>query len=142
MKISEVMTPDAQCIAPGAPVVEAAEIMRQLDIGALPVCEEGHLVGIVTDRDIVVRGVAVEADLQTLTVAEIMSPQIVSIGEDDEVESAVRAMEKHQVRRLPVVNRHQRIVGMLSLGDLAVETPTSLCGEVLKEVSAPAAPVR
>lgn len=142
MKISEVMTPDAQCIAPGAPVVEAAEIMRQLDIGALPVCEDGQLIGMITDRDIVVRGVALDADLKVLTVAELMSPQIVSIGEDDDVESAVKAMEKHQVRRLPVVNRHQRIVGMLSLGDLAVETSTDLSGEVLKEVSAPAAPVR
>jgi CBS domain-containing protein len=142
MKISEVMTPDAQCISPAASVVEAAEIMRQLDVGALPVCDHHRVVGMITDRDIVVRAVAPRGNLDGVTVGEIMSPEIISIFDDASIEEAVRTMERHQIRRLPVVNHHDRIVGMLSLGDLAVEATTALSGEVLKEVSNPAAPVR
>ena len=143
MKIAEIMTPDVQCIGPDDTLVDAAGLMRQLDVGALPVCADEKLIGMLTDRDIAIRAVADGRDPNTTKVRDTMSPGIVYyVRDDQEVDEAIRVMEQHQVRRAPVMNRHEKLVGIVSLGDIAVETNLSLSGEALKEVSQPAQPVR
>jgi CBS domain-containing protein len=143
MKIREIMTPDVQCIQPGDTLVEAAGLMRQLDVGVLPVCENGQVVGMLTDRDIAIRAVAQGRDPTKTTVRDTMTPGVVyHVLEDQDVEDAIRIMEQHQVRRAPVLNREEKLVGIVSIGDIAVETNTALSGEALKEVSQPAQPNR
>jgi CBS domain-containing protein len=142
MKIREIMTPDAQCVGPDETLVDAAGLMRQLDVGVLPVCDDGEVIGMLTDRDITIRAVADARDPGTTKVREIMSPGSVSVFEDQNVDEAVHMMEEHQVRRAPVLNRENRLVGILSLGDIAVDASAALSGEALKRVSQPAEPVR
>jgi CBS domain-containing protein len=142
MKIREIMTPDAQCVGPDETLVDAASLMRQLDVGVLPVCADTKVVGMITDRDITVRAVADARDPGSTKVHEIMSPGTVSVFEDDDVDEAVRVMEEHQVRRAPVFNHEDRLVGIVSLGDIAVDASAALSGEALKRVSQPAEPVR
>jgi CBS domain-containing protein len=137
------MTPDVQCVSPGDTLVEAAGLMRQLDVGVLPVCEQDRLAGILTDRDIAVRAVADGRDPNQTSVREVMSPgAIYSVHEDEDVNDAIRVLEKHQVRRVPVLNADGKLVGIVSMGDIADETNTAVSGEALKEVSRPAQPVR
>ncbi len=143
MKIREIMTPDVQCVKPGDSLVEAASLMRQLDVGVLPVCEHDKLVGMLTDRDIAVRAVADGRDPNHTKVRDTMSPGIIYyVLEDQDVEDAIHVMEQHQIRRAPVMNRDEKLVGIVSMADIAVETSTALCGEALKEVSQPAQPNR
>lgn len=142
MKIREIMTPDAQCVGPEETLVDAASLMRQLDVGVLPVCDEGDVVGMLTDRDIAIRAVADSRHPGTTKVREIMSPGSVCVFDHQEVDEAVRIMEEHQIRRAPVLNRERRLVGIVSLGDIAVDGSAELCGEALKRVSQPAEPVR
>lgn len=142
MKVRQLMTLHAQCVSPNTSLTEAAQLMHQLNVGALPVCEKDELSGMITDRDIVLRAVALGRDPETTTVGDAMSLGIVYIFEDQEAEEAAKIMERHQIRRLPVLNRDQRLVGIVSLGDLAVEAESQVSGEILKEVSSPSAPVR
>jgi len=124
-------------------VVEAARCMDELNVGVIPVCEGDKLVGMVTDRDIVVRGVAVEADPKTLKLADVMSTHVRCAREDEDIDQVLGQMAEAQIRRLPVLNRDKRLVGIVSLGDLAVQTKnTQLSGEVLEYVSEPATPQR
>jgi CBS domain-containing protein len=134
-KISEVMTAHARCIGPDSTLVEAARQMRELDVGSLPICDNDRLAGMVTDRDLVLRGVGEGLDPRSTQVREVMSPGIVYIFEDQDVEEAARLMEVKQIRRLPVLNRDKRLVGIVSLGDLAVEAGAALSGEALQEIS-------
>lgn len=136
------MTPDVQCVGPGESLVEAAALMRQLDVGALPVCEGDRLLGMITDRDIAVRAVAEGLDPNVTAVREVMTPKVVYVYDDQEIDDAVRVMERHQIRRSPVMTRDKRLIGILSLGDIAVGASASLSAEALKEVSQPAEPVR
>lgn len=142
MKIREVMTPDAQCVRPDETLVDAASLMRQLDVGVLPVCDGGQVVGILTDRDITIRAVADARHPATTMVREVMSPGTFVVYEDQEVEEAILLMEQHQIRRAPVMNREENLVGIITLGDIAVDASALLSGEVLKRVSQPAEPVR
>ena len=142
MKIREIMTPDAQCVGPEETLVDAAALMRQLDVGVLPVCHEGDVVGMITDRDIAIRAVAEARPPTTTRVREIMSPGTVFVYEDQEVDEVVHILEKHQIRRAPVITRERRLVGIISLGDIAVDASAALSGEALKCVSQPAEPVR
>jgi CBS domain-containing protein len=137
MKISDVMTPHAKCIGPDLTLTHAANQMRELDVGSLPICENDRLVGIVTDRDLALRGITEARDPRSVTIREVMSPGIVYIYDDQDVEEAARLMEVKQIRRLPVLNRDKRLVGIVSLGDLAVEAGMVLSGEALKEISRP-----
>jgi CBS domain-containing protein len=137
MKISDVMTPHAKCIGPELTLIHAANQMRELDVGSLPICENDRLVGIVTDRDLALRGITEARDPRAMTIREVMSPGIVYIFDDQDVEEAARLMEVKQIRRLPVLNRDKRLVGIVSLGDLAVEAGMVLSGEALKEISRP-----
>jgi CBS domain-containing protein len=142
MKIREIMTPDAQCVGPEETLVDAAALMRQLDVGVLPVCHEGDVVGMITDRDIAIRAVADARPPSTTRVREIMSPGTVFVYEDQDVDEVVEVLEKHQIRRAPVMSRERRLVGIVSLGDIAVDASAALSGEALKCVSQPAEPVR
>lgn len=143
MQLKELMTSGVDVVPPEATVQEAAAKMKQLDIGPLPVCDGERLVGMLTDRDIAVRAVAEGRDPTTTTVREIMTPEVVYCFEDQEVGEAARLMEQHRIRRLPILNRNKWLVGMVSLGDLAVGTgDQKLAGEVLEQVSEPAEPNR
>jgi CBS domain-containing protein len=142
MKIREVMTPDAQCVGPDETLVDAASLMRQLDVGVLPVCDDEEVVGMLTDRDIAIRAVAEGRDAASTRVRDIMSPGTIVVYEDQEIEEAVHVLEQHQIRRAPVMNRQQKLVGIISLGDIAVDASAALSGEALKHVSQPAEPVR
>jgi len=144
MRISEVMTRGVECIRPGDSVARAAERMREMNVGALPVCgDDGRLAGMVTDRDITVRATAGGRDPCGTCVRDVMTPDIVWIFEDQLVSEAARLMEEKQIRRLAVLNRDKRLVGVVSLGDLAVKSgDEELSGAALEQVSEPAAPRR
>jgi CBS domain-containing protein len=143
MQLKDIMTPKVEVIVPEATLQEAARKMQQLDIGPLPVCDGDRVVGMLTDRDITVRAVAEGRDPRTTTVRDVMTPDLVYGFEDQDIQDATRLMEQHQIRRLPVLNRAKRLVGMVSLGDLAVRAGNPpLAGEVLEQVSEPAAPRR
>ena len=135
MKVKEIITPNPQCISPAASLIEAAQKMKTL----LPVCENDRLAGTVTDCDITVRGLAARLDPKSTKVRQVMTPGVVYCFEDQSVEEAAQIMEDNQIRRLPVLNQSKRMVGIVSLGDLAVRThQESLAGEVLERVSEPA----
>ena len=140
MKIKSLMTSKVECIRPEATLEQAARRMRDLDVGPLPVCgDEDRLVGIVTDRDITIRAVAQGMDPKTMLVREVMTPSILYCFEDQDVEEAARLMKEHQIRRLVVLNRQKKLVGIISLGDLAVETGDDLMeGELVEAISQPA----
>lgn len=131
------MTPHAQCVSPDTCLADDAQRMRELDVGALPICDNDRLAGIVTDRDLAIRGVAEGRDPRSTPVRAVMSPHLAYIFDDQEIEEAARLMEVKQIRRLPVLNRAKRLVGIISLGDIAVETGVTLSGEALKEISQP-----
>lgn len=141
MKIREIMTRGVFTTSPDDPLVEAAGLMRLHDVGVLPVVENGNVVGIITDRDIVLRGVAEGVDVQTMQVRDAMSVGSISISEEQTIDEAATLMQQYQVRRLPVLDAAGVVVGMISLGDLAVDVHAGLSGKVLKEVSEPAAPL-
>ena len=119
MKISEIMTREPELIDPNTSIRDAAMRMRSENVGALPVGENDRLVGMVTDRDIVTRAVAEERHAGTTSVREVMSEGIFYCFEDNDIEEAAKAMAEHQVRRLPVLNRDKRLVGIVALADLA-----------------------
>jgi CBS domain-containing protein len=123
----------------------AAEKMKQLDVGPLPVCDGERLVGMITDRDITVRATAAGRDPKTTKVRDVMTEEVFYCFEDQDLQDAAEMMERAQIRRLLILNRDKRLVGIVSLGDLAVHTgPEELAdeelAEVLEEVSAPAEP--
>ena len=120
MQVSEVMTRDIAIALPGDSLRQAAAVMAGIDAGILPVRDGDRLVGMLTDRDITVRAVAAGRDPNQCEVREVMSTDIKYMYEDETVEDAARNMAQLQVRRLPVLNRNKRLVGMVSLGDLAV----------------------
>ena len=143
MQLKDVMTRNVEVIGPEATLADAASRMDALDIGPLPVCENDRLVGIITDRDITVRSTAMGEDPKTTHVRDAMTRDVLCCHEDDDVREATRLMERNQVRRLPVLNREDRLVGIVSLADLAVWTgDEQLSGEVLERVSEPAEPDR
>jgi CBS domain-containing protein len=140
MNISQIMTADAQCIDSHASLTEAAERLRDLDIGALPVCEDDRVIGMLTDRDIAVRGVAGHCPPDDTLVRDVMSEGIVFAFDDQDVREAAQIMRDRQIRRLPVLDRRNRLVGMLSLGDMAVgHLPADACGATLQGICQPPA---
>jgi CBS domain-containing protein len=143
MQVAEVMTRHVEVIDPNAPLKEAASKMKTLDVGLIPVCDGDKLRGTITDRDITVRGIAEGYDPSKTQVADIMSTDLAYCFEDDKIEAALNLMEKRQIRRLPILSRERRLVGIVSLGDLAVHTgQKARVGETLEEVSQPASPKR
>ena len=136
MKISEAMTSQVDVIDPNTAVRDAARRMRDDNVGALPVGENDRLIGMVTDRDIVVRGVAENRLDGTTSVRDLMSEHVYYCFEDDDLEKAAQIMAEHQVRRLPVLNRQKRLVGIVALADLAL-IPTEASHHALRGVSEP-----
>jgi CBS domain-containing protein len=143
-QVKDVMTPQAEVASPDQTAEEAAETMKALDIGVLPVCDEEGLVGILTDRDLVVRVLAAKRDPKAVRIGEVMTPNIVYCFEDDDISRVASLLAEHQIRRLPVLSRDERqLVGIVSLGDLAVhEESGQMSGNVLQDVSQPAEPRR
>ncbi len=139
MKVAEVMTRSVDVAHADARLLEAAERMRQLDSGVLPVVDGDRLVGMVTDRDITVRATAEGRDPVTTKVSEVMTPEVVFTYDDEDVKDAAKLMQERQVRRLVVLDREKKLVGIVSLGDLAVDIKDDkMKSQVLEEVSKPA----
>ncbi len=134
MNVSEVMTRDVRVASPDDYLQSAAQMMQENDFGALPVGENDRLVGMLTDRDITIRAVAQGLDPQTRKVRDVMSSEVKFVYDDESVQDAARNMSELQVRRLPVVNREKRLVGIVSLGDLALNEPRP-AGEALSSIS-------
>ena len=137
MQIQDVMTADVSFVGPDTPILEIARKMRDGDIVSTPVIENDRLAGIVTDRDIVVRVIAEGGDVRTKTARDAMSPGILYCYADDSVEAVLESMGGQQIRRLPVVDRDKRLVGVVSLGDLALSGKRKAAGEALQEISQP-----
>jgi CBS domain-containing protein len=140
MQVKEIMTQGVECIRPDDSIAAAARKMKDLDVGALPVCGgDDRLIGMVTDRDITVRATADCRDPSGTCVKDVMTLHIISVFDDQDVAEAARLMKENQVRRLVVLNRAKRLVGIVSLGDLAVDTrDEELVGTTLEAVSEPA----
>jgi len=136
MKVSEVMTRDVQTIRPDQTAREAASFMLRADAGSIPVCDGDKVVGMITDRDIAVRGVA-EGRGPDTPVSELMSDGIICAREDDDIHEVARRMSEEQVRRLPVLDAEDRLCGIVSLGDLSREARGEAAQQALEGVSAP-----
>ena len=138
MKVSEAMTPAVVTVSRDTPLTDAARLMRDSDVGPLPVSDEGRLVGVLTDRDITIRAVASGKDPRSTRVDEVMTPKVVCCLDTDDVERAAEMMQSAQLRRLLVVSDSGRLAGIVSLGDIAVRTGNdALSGETLQHVSEP-----
>ena len=134
--ISEFMTTNIETVRPDQTAREAASFMLSADTGSIPVCEGDRVVGMITDRDIAVRGVAAGKGPEC-SVRELMSDDVVCAREDDDIRSVADMMSDAQVRRLPVLNRNDQLIGMVSLGDLARESRGESAHDALEGVSAP-----
>lgn len=135
--VGEVMTTDVHTISSDATIEEAAQEMRDGDFGVMPVGENDQLLGVITDRDITIRAVAEGKDSST-PVRDIMSEGVIWAHEDDSIEEAARLMSDHQIRRLPIVDADQRLVGIVALGDFAVESSDiGSVADTLSEISSP-----
>ncbi|MCS5713586.1 CBS domain-containing protein [Herbiconiux sp. CPCC 205716] len=131
----DIMTPDPQCVKEGETLVDAARLMRAHDTGALPICgDDGRLVGMLTDRDIVVKCLADGGDPATVTAGSLAEGAPVTIGADDDVREALETMKAHQVRRLPVIDGHD-LVGIISQADIALSLSAIETGETVEEIS-------
>ena len=136
MKIQELMSRNVQCIEPTTPIAKAAEKMRELDIGFLAICDNDRLVGTITDRDITIRSVAQGRDPRLAPVEEIMTPSAFYCFEDDDVDHVAKYMQEKEVRRMLILDRQKRLVGVVSLGDIAKASgEEQLAGETLGEIS-------
>jgi CBS domain-containing protein len=136
MKVSEVMTREVQTVQPHQPVQEAANFMLSADAGSIPVTEGDRLIGMITDRDIAVRGIAKGYGPDT-PVRELMTDDLVIVRVDDDVQDAATKMSEAQVRRLPVIDQDERLCGIVSLGDLSREADDDCAAEALEGVSQP-----
>jgi CBS domain-containing protein len=138
-KVRDAMTPEPRVADPSLSLAEAAQLMRSEDIGSLPIVQEGQLVAVLTDRDIVVRAVAESADLSATKVGDIASRKPVTIEPDQDLDEALALMARAQVRRLPVVEGG-RLVGVLAQADIAQEAKSKQAGELVEEISKPSGP--
>lgn len=142
--VSDVMTRGPRKLRPTDSLLMAAQAMEELNVGVIPVCDGDQLAGVVTDRDIVVRGVAQGLDTSTATLAEVMSQPVRTAREADDLDATLGTMGMNQIRRMPVVDEQNRLIGIVSLGDIAAKGPD---GDVdvansLGDISSPAEPDR
>lgn len=135
MKVNEVMHAPAEWVGAETPVQDVAALMARADIGAIPVGQDDRLIGIITDRDLALRVVAQGRDPKTTRADEVMSPGVVYCRTEEDVEDAIHLMDQKQIRRLPVLDDQKRLVGMLSLGDVAHGTGLHLAGELARAVA-------
>lgn len=141
-QVADAMTRGVRTICPSDTLIQAAQAMTELDIGALPVCDGDRLLGMVTDRDIVVRGVAQGCANDQACVSEVMTEEAEWCYADEPMDRVLDKMRSEQIRRLPVVDRDKRLVGMISLGDVAVKAEGSDVHATLSAISDPAEPDR
>jgi CBS domain-containing protein len=135
MIVKEVMSSRVIRVAPESSLQEVALAMRDGDLGSIPVAEDDKLVGMITDRDIVVRGLTGTLEIHLMTARDVMSPNIKYCFEDQSLEEVLTSMAEERVRRLPVVSRDNRLVGIVSLGDLATRSFAKQAGEALEEIT-------
>jgi CBS domain-containing protein len=141
--VRDVMTRGVETVSPDATIADVARRMRDLDVGSLPVTDGSRLLGIVTDRDLSVRATAASKDPNSTKVREVMSPELAWIFDDEPADAAARVMRERQIRRLPVLDRSDRLVGMVALADLATDLGDDrLKGATLEEISQPTAGAR
>ena len=134
-KVREVMTDRPRCVTLETPISEAAQLMESEDIGSLPILEGEQLAGMITDRDIVIRAVAKGKDPRGMPVREVASRELVTVYADDDLANALKKMASEQVRRLPVVDEDNRLVGVLAQADVALEAKEKAVGELVEEIS-------
>ena len=134
-KVHQVMSDRPRCVTPQTLVSEAAQLMETDDIGSLPILDGEQLAGMVTDRDIVVRAVAKGKDPRGMPVSEVASSELITIHANDDLADALRLMASQQVRRLPVVDEDNRLVGILAQADIAGEAKEKAVGEMVEEIS-------
>jgi CBS domain-containing protein len=136
MNVKQIMTRNVECVEPRTPIAKAAEKMRDLDIGFLAICENDRLVGTVTDRDITIRSVVPGLDARTTDVRQVMTQSVSYCYEDDDIEQVGKEMQQKEVRRMLILNRDKRLVGVVSLGDIAkVLGEKTLAGQTLGEIA-------
>jgi CBS domain-containing protein len=136
MKVVDVMHKGINALEPQTPIAAVAMTMQEKDVGALPITENGALIGIVTDRDIAIRGLAQGGDTSKLTARDVMTTGVAFCMERDTVKDAAQVMESRKVRRLPVLDGGKKVIGMLSLGDISHAASRELTSDVMKAVSA------
>ena len=136
-KVRDVMTTRPRAVTSDTPVTQVAELMEAEDVGSIPVLEGEQLTAIVTDRDIVVRAVAKGKDPRGMPVREVYTTEIVTVGPDQDLSDALQIMAANQVRRLPVVDEENRLVGVVSQADVALEAKEKSVGEMVEEISKP-----
>ena len=135
MKVRDVMTNSVDWVTPDTSVVEVAQLMKNDDVGSIPVCKEDRLIGIITDRDIVLKVVAAGRSTNNISVKDVMSTDIISVSADQDVHEAADLMSRNQIRRLPVLEKGE-LVGILAIGDLAVEKiHINEAGDALSDIS-------
>ena len=135
MKLKDIMSTEVEIVRPDASIQEAAEKMRSLDVGALPVCDGRRLIGMITDRDITIRATAAGRDPKTTVVRDFLSSEPVYGFEDQDLEDAQTLMEQKQIRRLPVMSRDKELVGIVALGDLAAKVGAATVGQATQAIS-------
>jgi len=134
--VRDVMTSNVRAAASTESLADAAQMMKEEDVGSLPVVEDDRLIGILTDRDIIVRAVAERVDPQSISVGDVASRELVTVDPDQDLDEALSLMARHRVRRLPVV-ADGRLVGILAQADVAIEAKEKNAGEMLEEISQP-----
>jgi len=134
--VKDAMTSEVKTATPSQSLTDAAKLMKQEDVGSVPVVDGDRLVGVLTDRDIVVRGIADGSDPNAVQVGAIASRDVVTVRSDDDLDEALRLMAQHQVRRLPVVDDGQ-LVGVVATADVAQEAKEKDVGHVVEEISKP-----
>ena len=134
MKVSEIMTTNVECVSPESSIAELARKMKMLDVGFLAVCENDRLVGTVTDRDIVIRGIAGSSDLNACLARDVMTKEVHWCLEDNDIKDVAKKMRDTEVRRMLILSSEKRLVGVVSIGDISkVEEKES--GKTLKDIS-------
>jgi len=134
MKISEIMTTNVECVAPDSSIADLASKMKTLDVGFLAVCDNDRIAGTVTDRDIVIRGIAGRDDIKSLKARDVMTKDVHWCFEDDEVTNVAEQMRENEVRRMLLLNRDKRLVGVVSIGDIS-KVEESESGKTLKDIA-------
>lgn len=135
MKVRDVMTSSVDWVTPDTSVVEVAQLMKKDDVGSIPICKENRLIGIITDRDIVLKVVAAGGNTNNISARDIMSKDIIFVSADQDVHEAANLMSEYQIRRLPVLEKG-KLVGILAIGDLAIEKiHINEAGDALSDIS-------
>jgi CBS domain-containing protein len=134
MKVDDIMTSNVECLAPEASLREVAQEMKSLDVGFIPVCENDRLIGTITDRDIVIRAVAEGMDPETCKARDVMTREVVYAFEDEDVKDVAEKMREKNVRRILILDRSKRLVGVVSIGDVS-KVEEKVSGKTLRDIA-------